>query len=333
MAKTKNIKNSQNFTFENKELINDFLNEIGFLKKNEELISITKPGEGNMNFVARIITNQRSFILKQSSNYVQKYPQIAAPIERIFTEISFFKVVRNYESLAMFMPKLLLEDNQNHAIILEDLGESLDFSMIYKDAKLLNFEYIKQLLTFLNKLHSLKPVDFPENREMKALNHEHIFNYPFNENNGLNLDVIQEGLQSLSMQYKHNQALKLKIKILGELFLQNGNTLLHGDFYPGSWLITENGVKIIDPEFSFLGVPEFDIGVFIAHFYLSKNEKFTDEIFKYYEKDKDFDEAIMWSFAGVEIMRRLLGIAQLPIIFTLSEKEILLQKATDFIKF
>ena len=53
--------------------LNDYLkNRINFLKKNEVLIDKEIPGEGNMNIVIRLITNQRSFILKQSRSFKNK---------------------------------------------------------------------------------------------------------------------------------------------------------------------------------------------------------------------------------------------------------------------
>ena len=59
--------------------LNDYLkNRINFLKKNEVLIDKEIPGEGNMNIVIRLITNQRSFILKQSRSFVVKYPKLSA---------------------------------------------------------------------------------------------------------------------------------------------------------------------------------------------------------------------------------------------------------------
>jgi len=59
--------------------------------------------------------------------------------------------------------------------------------------------------------------------------------------------------------------LTLRAKELGDLYLSDGPTLLHGDFYPGSWLRTTQGIRIIDPEFAFTGAAEFDVGVFAAH--------------------------------------------------------------------
>ena len=45
--------------------VNQYLAKQGWLNKNESLISLEKPGEGNMNFVLRATTNQRSFILNK----------------------------------------------------------------------------------------------------------------------------------------------------------------------------------------------------------------------------------------------------------------------------
>jgi len=65
------------------ELNNYLKNRINFLKKNEVLIDKEIPGEGNMNIVIRLITNQRSFILKQSRSFVVKYPKLSAPLNRL----------------------------------------------------------------------------------------------------------------------------------------------------------------------------------------------------------------------------------------------------------
>ena len=68
--------------------------------------------------------------------------------------------------------------------------------------------------------------------------------------NGFDLNTIQNGLQELSLKYKDNEQLKRTVEKLGKLYLGIGRTLVHGDYYPGSWLKTKTGVKIIDPEFS-----------------------------------------------------------------------------------
>ena len=63
--------------------VEKYLNEQNWLNLNEKVAALEKPGEGNMNFVLRVTTNQRSFILKQARPWVEKFPQIDAPVERL----------------------------------------------------------------------------------------------------------------------------------------------------------------------------------------------------------------------------------------------------------
>ncbi|MEM7375673.1 MAG: phosphotransferase, partial [Bacteroidota bacterium] len=126
--------------------------------------------------------------------------------------------------------------------------------------------------------------------------------------------------------------LKAAITGLGKLYLSEGPVLIHGDFYPGSWLRTENGLKVIDAEFSFRGYAEFDLGVFAAHMALaSQGEEVTSELLERYAAGANFDERLMRGFAGTEILRRLLGVAQLPLVLGLEQKQELMVKAAKWI--
>ncbi|MFM1879423.1 MAG: hypothetical protein RLZZ241_2289, partial [Bacteroidota bacterium] len=75
------------------EILTDFLERLGVLKPDERILTVRKAGEGNMNVVLRLTTNSRSLILKQSRPFVQKYPQIPAPVNRIHTEALFYQTV------------------------------------------------------------------------------------------------------------------------------------------------------------------------------------------------------------------------------------------------
>ncbi|MGS0526226.1 hypothetical protein ACU8V7_14710 [Zobellia nedashkovskayae] len=68
------------------EELQNYLQSKEWLHTAEKLTAVEKPGDGNMNVVLRVITDQRSFILKQSRPYVQKYQQVEAPLDRITVE-------------------------------------------------------------------------------------------------------------------------------------------------------------------------------------------------------------------------------------------------------
>jgi 5-methylthioribose kinase len=73
---------------------------------------------------------------------------------------------------------------------------------------------------------------------------------------------------------------------------------------------------VIDPEFSFRGHAEFDLGVLLAHLHLADQPKvLRDAALARYRPAPGaiFSLARTEQFAGVEIMRRLIGVAQLPL--------------------
>jgi 5-methylthioribose kinase len=144
---------------------------------------------------------------------------------------------------------------------------------------------------------------------MRALNHEYIFVQPLREATGF------------------SQRFKEITHQLGQTYLSEGDTLLHGDYFPGSWLQTEAGVRVIDPEFAFFGPPEFDAGVLLAHLYMANQPtEAAEATLKTWCNPK-----LTRQFAGIEIMRRILGVAQLPLTASQSEKEALLEISKEFV--
>lgn len=315
-------------------ILRDYLLQQNWMHVEERIRLVEKPGEGNMNLVLRVQTDKRSLILKQARPWVEKYPQFEAPVERIAVEAEFFKIVSKTEILSNYSPQILGFDAENGLLVLEDLGESTDYTFLYQKGAGIDESAVKDLAFYLSQLHAIDAAhfSFSDNMGMRHLNHEHIYNYPYLENNGLDLDTIQEGLQLAALPYQKDAELKNKIKTLGKLYLSKGPCLLHGDFYPGSWLNTNAGLKIIDPEFSFLGPPEFELGVLLAHFLMAEQEELILEaIFAHYQKPPHFDERLLYGFVGTELLRRLIGVAQLPLSLNLEEKKSLMSKAANWI--
>jgi 5-methylthioribose kinase len=315
-----------------------YLKTKNWLNENESVLKVEKPGEGNMNFTLRVYTSaDKTFIIKQSRAYVEKYPSIAAPAERAITEGKFYEFTQTNKKLRSFMPDILGIDEENNIIVTEDLGVSNDFTNLYQPNQQISSAEIKAISEYLSELHQNFKSEIPNpifaNRAMRALNYEHIFIYPLMEENGFNLDNVLEGLQAASMIYKTDAAFKETVKDLGEVYLADGHYLLHGDYYLGSFLRTNDGVKIIDPEFCFYGFAEFDLGVLIAHLKMSSQSQETIELaISSYTKSDDFNENLLNQFVGVEIMRRIIGLAQLPLTLSLETRIDLLKEAKLLIK-
>jgi 5-methylthioribose kinase len=324
-------------------VLQDYLRRRGWLDNQESISSAEKPGEGNMNYVLRVTTPFRSLIVKQSRAYVEKYPTIPAPADRAVIEGLFYQEIQPIPMIASLMPLLMGVDRENNMLVLEDVGNARDYTFLYQPDQLLSDTDALALTDYLSELHyhftSQVPGPIFANEAMRALNHEHIFNYPFAENNGFDLDTIHPGLAEVAMAFKRDIALKKAVRQLGQVYLadsfptrpQTGSakTLLHGDYYPGSWLQTEqHGLKVIDPEFCFYGPAEFDLGVLIAHLMLAQQPQATlDSVLDHYEKPGGFDDTLRQRFTGVEIMRRLIGLAQLPLSLSIDQKSSLLEES------
>lgn len=268
---------------------------------------------GNMNFVARAhlagATHGPSVIVKQSRPWVERYPDIAAPVTRTRAEATYFSLVAPVPGLADHTPQLLHHDGANHVLVLEDLGAASDLSDVYQGTPFDRTlgdgrRVVETCMTYLTRLHIYfrqnPPARRLTNKAMRQLNHEHIFDLPFRDDTTVVDEVLRKRAHALGQRY---------------LDLKAPGTLLHGDFYPGSFLVAsrQNGLQlyVIDPEFCFTGPPEFDFGVFVAHLYLSGNAALVGSARAFYQVS--LDEQLWRGLAGVEILRRLLGVAQLPL--------------------
>ncbi len=312
--------------------IASYLSKKNWLQENESLEAASIPGAGNMNYTLRLHTNQRTFIIKQAREYVEKYPQVPAPRERAIIEGQFYRFVQKNDLLKSFMPSLLGTDSENTILLLEDLGSSSDYTYLYKKGFDIAIEDLMLLCKFAVQLHHsfthTETAQRISNRAMRQLNAEHIFNFPLMEDNGFDLDTILPGLQEISMSYKTDKKLKQQAQLLSKTYLDDGPCLLHGDYYPGSWLKTSGGVKIIDPEFGFFGPPEFDLSVMIAHLKMAQQPAhFITQLLAAYQSSQKLDTLLLNRFVGIEIIRRIIGLAQLPLDLNLTERTALLQEA------
>ena len=225
----------------NAKTVAEFSRDQGWLQGG--FISAEIAGEGNMNHTLRVVTDVDSIVLKQSVPYVAKYPDIPAPINRDRVEAAFYQALVG-TPLATVMPTFLGHVPEYHLTAFEDLGPASDCTDAYSGAAI--SPDIPQLMSWLRDLHQLHiTTEVFTNRDMRTLNHAYIFKIPFEDHGSV--DIAQ------------------RAKDLGNLYLSDGDTLLHGDYYPGSWLRTTDGIRIIDPEFAFTGMAEFDLGVFAAH--------------------------------------------------------------------
>ena len=319
--------------------LEDFLAQAGVLLAGDSVVVAKKAGDGNMNCAVRVETGSGNrFIVKQARPWVEKYPQFAAPWDRALREIEFYELAGTCVELKAALPDVLYTDRENRLLVLEDLGDRSDCSSVYDGGSLSEGE-VASLAGFLSTLHrrfqGTETAKQLENREMRELNHAHIFDIPFRDENGLDLDSILPGLERAATEMRNDTKLVASVRDLGATaYLASSATLgdqaciVHGDFFPGSFLRAASGIKIIDPEFCFGGRAEFDCGVFLAHLVLGRQSRKLAEVFlESYAPPLQHCESTVLRLAGVEIIRRLIGYAQLPLASKLEERLEMLRRA------
>jgi Predicted kinase len=305
-----------------------------------EAITAELAGEGNMNCVVRVRLSNQSLILKQARPWVEKYPSIAAPVERAASEARFYRFATQNLLIATMMPRLLDYDENSALLVMEDLYPAETLLDCYQGSRTFNRPQLKQLAQYTSALHSLvisaNEREGFRNEAMRRLNHEHIFDIPLRQGGGLSdmLERITPGLDRVADGLRRDSWFCDMVGKLGERYLQQeGPTLIHGDLFPGSLLQTGSGeLRIIDPEFSFCGDAEFDISVFYAHLLLSGHRK---DVLSWWLQaalqNQPDSAALVFQYAGVEIMRRILGVAQLPVSLSLQAKADILEQSREMV--
>ena len=303
-----------------------------------EAMTTERAGEGNMNCVVRVRLSNRSLILKQARPWVEKYPSIAAPVERAASEARFYHFAAQSSSVAAMMPRLLDFDEDSALLIMEDISPADTWLDCYQGKRSFDRLQLNELAHYTSALHRLTiPQDERaafRNEAMRKLNHEHIFDIPLRTDGALfeMLERITPGLNRVGDVLRRDGRFCEAVERLGRCYLEHeGPSLIHGDLFPGSLLQIGSGqLRVIDPEFSFCGNPEFDIGVFYAHLLLSRHD---DDIASFWLQvaleDTPHSESLVLQFAGVEIMRRILGVAQLPAALSLEAKRHLLEQSRE----
>ena len=311
---------------ERKEELGDYLATAGLLEQNETVLRCTRVGDGNMNLTLWIETSSRQFILKQARPWVEKYEHIAAPWNRSRFEADFYRKAATLPGVGDRMPTLLGSDPAAKILLLEALPDSSDLTTAYSRGpaqykpSTLSHSEIEELAQYLSALHTgthgLSETRF-SNPEMRQLNFEHIFVIPFQEDNGLDLEALETGLQAGVSALRNDRELMQAVQETGENYRNREVCLVHGDYYPGSWLRSSLGLRIIDAEFGFLGEPEIDLGCAVAHFALAQ-EPWTQAraflaAYQGITPVAVFRNRAVARYAATEVIRRIIGVAQLPI--------------------
>ncbi|WP_165980723.1 S-methyl-5-thioribose kinase [Macrococcus carouselicus] len=196
------------------------------------------------------------------------------------------------------------------------------------------------------------------NPELCEITEGLVYTEPFYDNFSRN--ELSPELAEYVEQYIYNDAALKRSAAEAKLkFLNKAESLIHGDLHSGSVFVNAEGIKVIDPEFGFFGPAGYDVGNVIAHLLFAYAyaetkgqkeqmawlEKTIEEVMKTFRSSaliilqnetRDIalnDESIFAAFiseiekdaymvAGLEIIRRIVGMAKVSDITLLEETRV-----------
>jgi 5-methylthioribose kinase len=282
----------------NKDNISDYINTLPIVKSilGGNDIKIEEIGDGNLNFVYKIISQQspdKSVILKQAVPYLRMAGDAwPLSLDRMKYEIRALKV---YEKIVpVYIPKVYHADEDMSVLIMQNLAQHrvvrygmLD-SVEYPNLGKHIGEFLAETL-FRTSIFSMQSTErrelmsqFVLNSELCKLTEEFIFTFPYIQHNS-------NYVNSLSTEYadqtlRIDNEFKLNVLKFKESFLTKTDALLHGDIHTGSLMANKTETYVIDPEFAFFGPFGFDVGKIIANFLLCYTSHFYHSSDDLYQK-------------------------------------------------
>ncbi|MBN6889452.1 5-methylthioribose kinase [Cytobacillus horneckiae] len=229
-------------------------------------------GDGNLNYVFRIASEENSVIIKQALPYAKVVGE-SWPLTLKRAKIEADALVKHGEYVPAFVPKVFRTDEDLAITIMEDLSHlkiartGLIEGEYYPNLAKHIGQYLAKTL-FHTSDFALHPFEKKRlasafsNPELCKITEDLVFTDPF-----FNIDTndYEPELQSDVEEIWNHTELKIAAAKIKQSFLTEAEALLHGDLHTGSIFASEEETKVIDPEFAFYGPIGFDVGQFFAH--------------------------------------------------------------------
>jgi 5-methylthioribose kinase len=291
-------------------------------------------GDGNINYVRRVrLADGTSFVVKHARPTLERFPQYAAPPERLVFEHRYGEVARaRVPELAGILPDVILFDAKLPVLLMEDIGDAprLEDALLEERATEEALRgAIHELGRFLGALHAATRADARElapsfaNREMQELHGEHIFTLPYEPNDF----PVPESVRRHGDRALDRPGVRETIAALRRTYYDTRDALVHGDVQAGNVLLQGKRPRLLDAEIAHVGDPAFDLGCAWAHLRFHAQlpglraaglgvEKLEAALLAGYQQGggDPATEPRAQRYAAVEMLRRTLGAARLPFL-------------------
>lgn len=261
------------FTMKEAEAIEYSRTQLNYFAPDADL-TCKEIGDGNLNYVFRVVDEKsgQSIIIKQ-----------AGPVARISDEFKLSTDRNRIESEILtlqaklapgFVPQMFKYDPVMNCCVMEDLSdhEIMRIALVNHKKFPLFADHITTFMVKTLLLTSDVVLGHKEkkelvkrfiNPELCEISEDLVFTEPFYD--CPRNEVFEPVRDFVEREFWADERLALETAKLKFEFLNNAQSLLHGDLHTGSIFVKENSTKVIDPEFAFYGPAGYDIGNVIAN--------------------------------------------------------------------
>lgn len=235
-------------------------------------------GDGNINYIFRVIEDEtgKSVVLKQADKFLRSSGR-PLDLDRNRIEAEILKL--EGECAPEFVPKVYRYDDIMCVIVMEDISayknlrkELIAGKVFPKFADEMSSFLVDTLLPttdlVLDRAEKKDRVRAFVNKELCDISECLVFTEPYVNDRDRNI-VIPENMEYVKKHLYDDIELRAEAAKLKNNFMNNAQALIHGDLHSGSIFINEDGMKVIDPEFSFYGPMGYDIGNVIGNLFFS----------------------------------------------------------------
>lgn len=268
-----------NYFLMNAEEVPDYVQEKLSCFDKDARLECREIGDGNLNYVFRVKDPEsgKSIIVKQAGESLRISSEMHVSTDRGRIEAKILGIQDEYAP--GLVPKVYLYDGIMCAMVMEDMtGHTM------MRTGLINHEiypkFSDHVTTFLvNSLlrttdvvmdHKKKKelVKSFVNPDLCEITEDLVYSEPFMDYNHRN-HVFPPNADFVKKELYEDQALHLEAAKLKFEFMNNAQSLIHGDLHTGSVFINKEHTYIFDPEFAFYGPMGYDIGNVIANMFFA----------------------------------------------------------------
>ena len=250
-----------------------------------DALDIVEVGDGNLNLVYFVSSRSqpaRSVVIKQALPYLrlvgEGWPLTRHRSDREANALQQFGALCPQHVPEVFhadsaQSLIAMQHLRDHIILRKGLIDGVTYPNLAEHLS----SYLARTLfhgsdLYLSAAAKKEAVAASTNTELCKITEDLIFTFPFEDHP---TNVYSPALPRAALARLHNNpAVRVAAAQMKWAFMNQSESLLHGDLHTGSVMVNQTDTYLIDPEFAYYGPMGFDVGLLLAYLltaYLSQD--------------------------------------------------------------